>query len=150
MVTWANRLMFYIRYMHQNINPLLNKEPNLCLYDQTICYHWILATQSVVIHEKHQKTRRDLRSTVEWCIQPPAMHAEVWVPQSALSKSGFWSCRQTVHHRKRLPLIITLNLHLNLFLWTLCCAQLTAIETHFPSSYLLPTFRKTPLLRKST
>lgn len=35
MVTWAHRLMFYVRYMHQNINLLLNKTANLCLYDQT-------------------------------------------------------------------------------------------------------------------
>lgn len=113
----------------------------------------MLATDSVVIHEKHQEIQRDLRSTVEWRMQQPAVHAEVWVPPSALSKSRFWSCRNTAHHRQRLPLIpliITLNLHLKLFRWTLCCTQLTAMETHFPPSYLSPTFRKVTLLRKST
>ena len=118
-----------------------------------ICYRWMLATQSVVIHEKHEEIQRDLRSTVEWWIRQPAVHTEVQVPQSALSKSCFWSCRNRAHHRQRLPLMpltITLNLHLKLFHWTLCCAQLTAMGTHFPSSYLLPTFRKASLLRKST
>lgn len=60
--------------MHENIDRLSNKAANLYLYDQTH-YHWMLATQTVVIHEKQKRfggTQEAQQSDEEhnpWCTQ---------------------------------------------------------------------------------
>lgn len=109
MVTWANRLMFYTTYMHQNMNLLLNKAANLCLYDQTCaivgCWQHNLLP--------HLRNSRDSEGSEEhpWVMgTAPAGHPEAQVPQSGPSKPPVLQ-------------LILLKLHFKLFHWTLLHTQ---------------------------
>lgn len=141
--------MFYRRYTHQNINLLLNEAANLCLYDQT--YAVIGCWQ----HNLLSDTRNTKRFREIWEAQQSDGHNLSCTQSSELLRALSPSLAFEAAGAQRITgngclLLITLNLHVQLFHWTLPSPQLTVRETHFPSSYLMPTVRKSPPVKDST
>lgn len=133
MVTWPNRLMFYIRYIPHNMTLLLNKAANLCLYDQTDATIGCLQ-YNLLSYVRNTKRFRAI------CAARWAMETTTCCGPGGLSSPRrcfqvlLLSGRSAVHHRQWQPPMptITPSCHFKLFLGTLCWAKVTAMETHFP------------------
>lgn len=95
MTTWANRLMLYTMYMHQNINLLLNKAANLGLYDQT------RTTAGCWQHDllSHMRNTRDSERSEQhlWVMGTTTCWAfRAQAPQSGPSKSQCYNSSPSV------------------------------------------------------
>lgn len=144
--------MFYVRYMHQNINLLLYKATNLCLYDQTYvpigCWQHNLfhtwetpnGSENLTLHSRAVET-----TTCCVCrgLSSPKFSLKVLLP-------GLQECSTSQATATSNPLKTILNFHLNLFHWALFIVHNLQLWKLFPLQLnCVPHSEKCPCWRRA-